>query len=55
MNSFNQNALMKAAEGGNVEVVNLLLEHAANCDTVACDKETALTLACEQGSIELCW
>ena len=46
----NKNALMKAAEGGNVKVVNLLL---ANCNTAAIDMETALTLACEQGSIEV--
>ena len=42
---------MKAAEGGNVEVVNLLLEHGE--DTAATGHDSALTLACEQGSIEV--
>ena len=46
-----QSALMAAVEGGNVEVVNLLLEHGANPE--ATGNETVLSLACEQGSIEV--
>ena len=50
-NFENQSALMAAVEGGNVELVNLLLEGDAN--TAAIGDTNALTLACEQGSIEV--
>ena len=50
-NDWHQSALMAAVEGGNVEVVNLLLENGAN--TAGTGHESALTLACEQGSIEV--